>query len=1255
MRAFTIRAIGRTFAVLGLALSILSVPSTAPTANAANSTCSPTAARTNSADRIYIFTGVTVCDWTIPTGWTSFTAEIVGGGGGGGGGSWAGSTGGGGGGGAPGSRRIVALSATAGNTVTISLGAGGTSGSGAASQGSTTGNNGGSGGFSAFAFSASDSYTANGGGGGYGASSNTGGAGGFGGGFKSASFNSSEVNGGAQNSGNGGEGKYSIAGSAAATSSYPGWSYISSGYGSRFGLQGGGGGARTGTDIDPGYGINNDSSGGSATISTQPGKSNTGSGGGGGAGCSAASATCLNRSGAAGAAGYIMIYKDFGVYLANQNRVSSDPAVNTSNFAVGVTPTFPVVSVISPIGSVTYSVSPALPAGLSLNTSTGVLSGVPTAATAQTFYNFTVTDTYGTFQGAAWSLLVNKGSGATPTFANGSLVYGVATALTASGGSGTGALTFSTSSTDCVLSGSRGETVTAQVSTGTCTITAQKAGDANWYLASKSASFTLTKQLSSISISISPSSPREAGTTMTVTATVGSGQTGTVTFSANSSAITTCGLSGAVTISGTSATCSWTPAATGSPFTLTASYSGDSNYQSASSNSISYTIYPSISLSYSGISTTFGTAKSSTPSITGGTGSTSSWNWTIAKASDASAVTGISINSSGVVSAATNTPTGTYSMQVTATDTVGITKSVLVNVVVGLSNAASPTITSSVNSMTAGGVVRLTATVLASATGTIAFKYGSTTISGCGTVAISSGSATCDWTTPSAAGSPYSLTAVYSGDGSYSTSTSSALSITVIAPGTFTYTSQNKVFGDGTTAAPSISGGSGNFASWTVVKASDSTTVLGITINGAGVISIAQSVSVGTYDLRIAATDSNGVSGTGSFQIVITQATTTMTLSVRTISGTSLTGGTLGRQVRLYVSLSNPVSGSITFSDARGTLCTAYASSFSAECWWAPSDATYSPYAITATFNGNSNATAATSNTISNFIWSAAMSVSHADRSIETGKTATLTPTISGGTGLPSTWNWGISQYFTGASIGGITINSIGVITVSGSVAPGSYTMVVQSNDLAGAYFYDNVTITISNLVAPHISISSTSETVNTGNTLTGFTISNTGSDIDSFSIDQTLPAGITFNTGTGRLSGTPTETVTALAITLTANNFAGSDTATFTLTVTGGGGGSATISISLTGGVLTAAKGSAITITASINVAGKVRFLANGKVIGGCAAKSATSSATCTWTPAVQGIVVTLSAILNPTSNSYSAVKSAALNVGVGRRTGTR
>ena len=47
-------------------------------------------------------------------------------------------------------------------------------------------------------------------------------------------------------------------------------------------------------------------------------------------------------------------------------------------------------------GSVTsFSVSPALPAGLSLNTTTGIISGIPTAVTSQTKYTVTATNTGG--------------------------------------------------------------------------------------------------------------------------------------------------------------------------------------------------------------------------------------------------------------------------------------------------------------------------------------------------------------------------------------------------------------------------------------------------------------------------------------------------------------------------------------------------------------------------------------------------------------------------------------------------------------------------------------------------------------------------------------------------------------------------------------------------------------------------------------------------------------------------------------------
>jgi subtilisin-like proprotein convertase family protein len=69
---------------------------------------------------------------------------------------------------------------------------------------------------------------------------------------------------------------------------------------------------------------------------------------------------------------------------------SSNPAIYTKDAAITInTPTSTGGAVVS------YSVSPALPAGLTLNTSTGVISGTPTTLTAAANYTITATNTGG--------------------------------------------------------------------------------------------------------------------------------------------------------------------------------------------------------------------------------------------------------------------------------------------------------------------------------------------------------------------------------------------------------------------------------------------------------------------------------------------------------------------------------------------------------------------------------------------------------------------------------------------------------------------------------------------------------------------------------------------------------------------------------------------------------------------------------------------------------------------------------------------
>lgn len=1253
------RVTPRVLAILGLVTSLLSIPSVTPTAHASNPACNPTV-HAQSGTRIYAFTNTTLCDWTVPSTWSSFRFEIVGGGGGGGGGSWSGTTGGGGGGGGTGDRYEKDLTGKGNVTISIISGSGGAGGLGAATQGTTSGTSGSSGTPTSIIISPSESYSALAGSGGGAGNGDVGGTGGTGMAFRSETtgppYVGSRVAGGTQNSGNGGAGSFGTSGNA--TAQYPGRTSIEGApYLSLQSRRGGFGGARTGTTREPGDSQNLPSYGGSSTRASQAAQPNTGGGGGGGAGCAASESSCANKDGSAGASGYVLIIGRFATEYTHSNMFSSDPSISGRYLAVGVAPTYPVYSVKNPLGSVSWSISPALPAGISLNSSTGQLSGTPTEAASSKNYSLSATDAYGSISSYTWTMQVNKGTSSALTFNTANLPYQVSTAISASGGSGTGAITFSSSDPNCLLTNTGGSwTVTAQKSSGSCSITATKAGDANWYSTSKTTSFTMVKKPATISITSSPSSPQTEYEVITIVATVGAGQTGSVTFLSGGSPISSCGRSGVITIIAGSATCGWQPDSSGSPYTISATYSGDTNYQSATSNSISYTIYPQISIEYPNISTSYGTSKSSTPTISGGTGSSSSWTWSIVKDSDSSAVSGISINSSGVVTSSSSVSSGTYLMRVTATDSVGVSASNLIYVVVDQSGGASTAITADKNVTTVGGTIQLNATVVSGATGTIAFRVGGVNISGCSAVSISSGSATCSWTPSTASGSPFAVTAVYSGDGNYLSSTSASKTISVNPVGVFTYSSQTYSFGAEKIVSVVTSGGTGSFSSWDVVDSATGTAEFKVTINTSGEISIAKGLAAGSHTFIITATDSEGIYGRGTLQVTVTKATPTVTLSTRRVDGYSVSGGTLGRQVRLVVELSVAAGGQAVISGNSSTLCTVFIFNGAGECWWAPADASASPYSITATYNGNSDANSATSNTISNFAWNPAISVSHANTTVETGKTVTISPTISGGTGSASSWIWGISQYLTGISIGGITINSSGVIQVSGSVLPDTYTMMISAYDLGGSSHFNYVDIRIADIAPPVITISSSSETVTAGSALTGYTLTNSGSDIDSYSIDQSLPNGLSFSSSTGRITGTPTETVTSLVITLTALNFAGSDTATFTLTVSpgsGGGGGGTTIAISLAGGATTAEKGKVVVITASISAAGRVTFTANGKKLPGCVSKYGTTTVTCSWKPMVQGQNILLSAALKPTSGSL--VKSSALSIGTTRRTGLR
>ena len=87
-------------------------------------------------------------------------------------------------------------------------------------------------------------------------------------------------------------------------------------------------------------------------------------------------------------------------------------------------------------------------------------------------------------------------------------------------------------------------------------------------------------------------------------------------------------------------------------------------------------------------------------------------------------------------------------------------------------------------------------------------------------------------------------------------------------------------------------------------------------------------------------------------------------------------------------------------------------------------------------------------------------------------------------------------------------------------------------------------------IAIPAFTLSSATETRTVNTAATGFTINSTGGAIASFAISAT-PSGMSFNTTTGALTGTPNTVAGATNYTITATNASGSTTQTFRLTVT--------------------------------------------------------------------------------------------------------
>jgi len=167
--------------------------------------------------------------------------------------------------------------------------------------------------------------------------------------------------------------------------------------------------------------------------------------------------------------------------------------------------------------------------------------------------------------GTVSSAVIAKASQASLSFTSaGTVVFGQTLTLVATGGSGSGSITYGASG-DCTLSSG----VITPTGAGSCSVTATRAADSN-FLVSSSASQTVTILKANQSINFTSSVPVSAvsGTTYTPTATATSGLT--VSFSITTGNGTVCSLASGVVSFAQSGTC-----------VITAAQAGNDDYNAA--------------------------------------------------------------------------------------------------------------------------------------------------------------------------------------------------------------------------------------------------------------------------------------------------------------------------------------------------------------------------------------------------------------------------------------------------------------------------------------------------------------------------------------------------------------------------------------------------------------------------------------------------------------------------------------------------
>jgi type II secretory pathway pseudopilin PulG len=514
--------------------------------------------------------------------------------------------------------------------------------------------------------------------------------------------------------------------------------------------------------------------------------------------------------------------------------------------------------------------------------------------------------------------------------------------------------------------------------------------------------------------------------------------------------------------------------------------------------------------------------------------------------------------------------------------------------------STSTALASSANPSVVGQSVTYTATVSAVSPGTgtppnsdtVNFEDGTTSISGCSARPLTAGVATC--TTTYTSPGTHSVSAVFSGDGSYSGSTSNTLAQVVNQASTTTSLASSAnpaVTGQAVTLTATVAvtaPGSGTVSSADTVNFLDN----GTTIAGCGAVATSAGVATcnatfttaGTHSLTATSSgDTNFAGSTGSLSQTVNKAATSTALS--SSANPSVTGQSVTYTATVTVTAPGGGTPSSTdtvkFSDGATTITGCGAVTVN----WATGQATCTTtypaigsHTITAAFSGDANY-ATSSGTLTQTVNTSATSTTLTSSSnpVAIGTAVTYTATVaasSPGAGIPSTSDK-VTFMDNGAPISAACTNV--AINASGKAAcPVTYTNSGTHQIVAtstGDSNYQGSSATLTQTV-----VTSVAYTTTTSLTANPNPVGHTGQD------SVTYTATVTASPGGGRPPNSYTVTFTDGGTTITgcASKALNNGQATCTTSYNGSQTGSHSIKATFNGDATYT--GSSATLTETVN-----------------------------------------------------------------------